>query len=102
MILRTTIDRTTIYRFSDLQQLPTLDAKFPAKVVGVPHPTLSWYLNDKPLKEGDKYKMKYDGDTCCLYVRNCIPADSGLYSCVAKNREGTASCEARLEVVDKM
>jgi hypothetical protein len=91
-----------VQKFTDLQQLPMYDAKFPAKVVGVPQPELKWYHNDKPIKENDKYKMKYDGDTCCLYITDCEAADEGLYSCVAKNREGQASCEARLDVVDKM
>lgn len=34
------------------------DAKFPVKVNGVPYPELTWYFQDKPLKESDKYKFK--------------------------------------------
>lgn len=83
-------------------QLPTFDAKFPARVIGVPAPDITWYKDGRPLANTDKYNMKRDGDACCLYVRDLKPEDAGLYKCVAKNREGEASCEAHLEVVDKM
>ncbi|GBP12338.1 Obscurin [Eumeta japonica] len=89
-------------KFSDLQQLPTFDAKFPARVTGVPSPEIQWFKNGEPLKESDKYHMKRDGDACCLYVRNLLPEDTGKYKCLARNREGDASCEAKLDVVDKI
>ncbi|XP_049875611.1 obscurin isoform X4 [Pectinophora gossypiella] len=89
-------------KFSDLQQLPTFDANFPARVHGVPTPDITWYKNGEPLRHSEKYNIKRDGDACCLYVRNLKPEDAGTYKCVAKNREGEASCEAALEVVDKI
>ncbi|XP_061708255.1 obscurin isoform X2 [Cydia pomonella] len=89
-------------KFTDLQQLPTFDAKFPARVTGVPAPDITWYKNGSPIYESEKYHMKRDGDACCLYVRNLELGDSGTFKCVAKNREGEASCEAALEVVDKI
>ncbi|XP_046753439.1 obscurin isoform X7 [Diprion similis] len=94
---------TFTQKFTDLQQLPTYDAKFPARVDGIPRPEVSWYYNDKPiLTETDKYKIKRDGDACCLYVRNCTPADAGRYKCKAVNRQGEAECTANLEVVEKI
>lgn len=90
-------------KFTDLQQLPTFDAKFPARVSGVPHPEITWYFNDKPiLKDDDKYKIKRDGDACCLYVKDCTYDDAGAYKCKAVNRCGEAECAANLAVVDKM
>ncbi|XP_052748802.1 obscurin isoform X3 [Galleria mellonella] len=89
-------------RFSDLQQLPTFDAKFPARVSGIPSPEITWSKDGSPLRESDKYHMKRDGDACCLYVRDVTAADAGLYACRAINREGEASCQATLEVVDKI
>ncbi|XP_046590121.1 obscurin isoform X9 [Neodiprion lecontei] len=94
---------TFTQKFTDLQQLPTYDAKFPARVDGIPRPEVSWYYNDKPiLTDTDKYKIKRDGDACCLYVRNCTPADAGRYKCKAVNRQGEAECTANLEVVEKI
>ncbi|KAL4713897.1 hypothetical protein ACJJTC_015551 [Scirpophaga incertulas] len=89
-------------RFSDLQQLPTFDAKFPARVSGVPTPEISWYKDGALINPGEKFGMKRDGDACCLYVRDLAPGDAGTYKCVAKNREGEAACEAALEVVEKI
>lgn len=89
-------------KFTDLQQLPTFDAKFPARVFGKPTPDITWYKNDSLLKPSDKYSMKRDGDACCLYVRDLSLDDAGVYKCIAKNKEGEASCEANLEVVDKI
>ncbi|CAH0405571.1 unnamed protein product [Chilo suppressalis] len=89
-------------KFTDLQQLPTFDAKFPARVLGVPSPDITWYKDGVPLRHTDKYNIKRDGDACCLYVRDLTPEDAGQYKCVAKNREGEASCEAALDVVDKI
>lgn len=89
-------------RFSDLQVLPGLDAKFPARVTGIPKPDIIWSRNEKPIHNNEKYTIKYDGDTCVLYVKNCTPEDAGLFSCSARNREGEDSCDARLEIVDKV
>jgi hypothetical protein len=88
-------------------QLPTFDAKFPARVTGIPQPDVTWFFNDQLITPGtgadtDKYRVKRDGDAVCLYVRDCKPSDSGNYKCRASNCDGEASCEASLEVVDKM
>ncbi|XP_024939523.1 obscurin isoform X4 [Cephus cinctus] len=90
-------------KFSDLQQLPTFDAKFPARINGIPRPDVIWYFNNEPiLGDTDKYKIKRDGDAHCLYVKDCTPADSGRYKCRAVNKDGEAECEANLDVVDKI
>ncbi|XP_026827528.1 obscurin isoform X4 [Ooceraea biroi] len=90
-------------KFTDLQQMPTFDAKFPARVTGIPQPEVSWYFNDKPiLRDDEKYKIKRDGDACCLYVKDCTFDDSGRYRCRAVNRGGEAECAANLAVVDKI
>ncbi|XP_050073153.1 obscurin isoform X1 [Anopheles maculipalpis] len=91
-----------VYPFSDMQQLPGLEAKFPAKLVGVPRPEVQWYKNESPIHAGDRYKMKYEGDCCCLYIKECEPEDTGLYSCTATNREGSSTIEAKLDVVTRI
>ncbi|XP_063238451.1 obscurin isoform X6 [Bacillus rossius redtenbacheri] len=89
-------------KFTDVQQRPTFDAKFPARVTGVPQPSIEWFFDDRPVRESDKHHLRRDGDACCLYVRDCQPADAGRYRCRASNLEGEASCEAALDVVDKI
>ena len=85
-----------------MQVKPSYDAKFPARVMGVPKPDITWYKNEQPIHPSERYNMKYDGDTVCLYIKNCSPEDDGLYTCTARNREGQDSCDARLEISDKM
>lgn len=82
--------------------MPTYDAKFPARIIGVPKPEISWFFNEKPIHSNEKYNMKFDGDTVCLYLRNCTKDDDGLYTCTARNQEGQDSCDARLEIVEKV
>ncbi|XP_017890129.1 obscurin isoform X5 [Ceratina calcarata] len=92
-----------LLRFSDLQQVPCFDAKFLARVSGVPRPDITWYFNDKLIEQdNDKYKIKQDGDACCLYVKDCNYDDSGMYKCRAVNKAGEAECIANLTVVDKI
>lgn len=89
-------------RLLDLQEMPNNDAKFAYKLSGVPNPDVTWYKNNEPISENKKYKIKSEGDIGCLYVKNCTPEDAGTYKCVARNREGEDSTQAKLEVVDKM
>ncbi|XP_053686874.1 obscurin [Sabethes cyaneus] len=91
-----------VYRFADVQQLPGLEAKFPAKLVGNPRPTVQWYKNETPINPNDRYRMKYEGEHCCLYIKECVESDTGLYSCVATNREGSSTVEAKLDVVSQL
>lgn len=94
---------TFIHTFKDVQQLPTFDAKFLARVSGVPRPDITWYFNEKPIvQDDDKYKIKRDGDACCLYVKDCAYDDSGVYKCRAVNKDGEAECAANLTIVDEM
>ncbi|GAB0092620.1 Obscurin [Sergentomyia squamirostris] len=90
------------HKLIDLQELPKNDAKFPYKLTGVPAPETSWFFNDRPISDGHKYKIKSEGDLGCLYVKDCTPADTGVYKCVAKNREGQDSTQAHLDVVNKI
>ncbi|XP_031784410.1 obscurin isoform X4 [Nasonia vitripennis] len=90
-------------RFTDLQQMMGCDAKFTARVSGIPQPDVSWYLNDKPISPDDgKYKIKRDGEACCLFVKDCTYADCGRIKCRAENKEGRAECEAALAVVKEL
>ncbi|XP_064214160.1 obscurin isoform X5 [Tribolium castaneum] len=88
--------------FTDLQQLPGRDAKFPCRVSGVPQPEVVWTKDGLPIKESDKYHIKRDGDLCCLYVLNCSPDDAAVYRARAINKEGEEVCTASLEVVDQI
>lgn len=61
-----------------------------------------WYKDGVPLYETEKYRIKKDGDICCLYVNNSGESDEGIYKAVAKNKEGEDVCQAKLEIVKEM
>lgn len=89
--------------FTDLQQMMGCDAKFTARVTGIPQPDITWYLNDKAISpDDDKYKIKRDGEACCLYIKDCTYADCGRIKCRAENKEGKAECQAALAVVKEL
>lgn len=76
-------------KFTDMQQLPTYDAKFVAKVTGNPRPNISWTFQGREiLGDCDRYKIKRDGDICALFVRDCDASRAGRYACIATNSEG--------------
>lgn len=83
-------------------QLPEKDAKFPARVTGVPTPEVTWYKDGEPINASSKYYIKRDGDVCSLTVANCQSSDAGLYRAIATNREGQDTCTATLQVVKEM
>ncbi|XP_050440778.1 obscurin isoform X40 [Adelges cooleyi] len=89
-------------RFSHNQQLLSRDAKFHARVTGVPSPIIMWHKNGRQLNNGDKYKIRRDGEVCSLTVCDVQEDDAGLYSCIATNRDGTATCEAQLAIAPKI
>lgn len=89
-------------RLFDQPALIGLDFKLPVRVAGVPYPELHWSFNGKPIKSGNKYAIKHDGDNSILHIKNCTPDDIGLYKCVARNREGEDTTQAHIDVVDKM
>ncbi|XP_025192239.1 obscurin isoform X4 [Melanaphis sacchari] len=89
-------------RFSHNQQLLSRDAKFHARVTGVPSPSIIWHKNGHQLSNGEKYKLKRDGEVCSLTINDVNSDDAGLYSCIATNRDGTATCEAQLSIAPRI
>uniref|UniRef100_A0A1A9ZZH6 Obscurin n=1 Tax=Glossina pallidipes TaxID=7398 RepID=A0A1A9ZZH6_GLOPL len=89
-------------KITEQQQVYGGDAKITVSVSGVPYPELSWYFNEKPIAEGDKYSMRHDGDHQTLTVKDCGDADKGIYKCIATNREGKDITQGRLDVVNEI
>lgn len=72
------------------------------KVSGVPSPEVTWYKDGTQLTPSDKYQIKRDGDVCSLYINDCKSSDAGIYRAFAVNKEGSDTCEAKLDIVDEM
>ncbi|XP_043238277.1 obscurin-like isoform X8 [Amphibalanus amphitrite] len=74
-------------------------ARFEARVTGVPYPEIRWYKDWLPLAPSDRIRIHWkEPDTCVLLVNGCVPRDNGLYSISATNVAGTTSASAMLHV----
>uniref|UniRef100_G3PMQ2 non-specific serine/threonine protein kinase n=1 Tax=Gasterosteus aculeatus TaxID=69293 RepID=G3PMQ2_GASAC len=70
------------------------DIRLRLSVAGFPKPLLTWYHNGEPLPPSEAQ------DSGGLWIRDCRTSDAGLYTCVATNELGEASCSAVLAVMD--
>ncbi|XP_035525018.1 vascular endothelial growth factor receptor kdr-like [Morone saxatilis] len=64
--------------------------------LGVPRPSIIWYKNGVPVKEGPGISLGEDG---VLTVDRVKKDDEGLYECIASNDEGIAKTSAVVTVV---
>uniref|UniRef100_A0A3Q3KNT2 Striated muscle preferentially expressed protein kinase n=1 Tax=Monopterus albus TaxID=43700 RepID=A0A3Q3KNT2_MONAL len=70
------------------------DIRLRVSVAGFPKPSLTWYHNDELLPPSEAQ------DSEGLWIRDCRMSDVGLYTCVATNELGEASCSAVLAIMD--
>lgn len=70
------------------------DIRLRVSVSGYPKPSLIWYHNDELLPPSEAQ------DSGGLWIRDCRTSHAGLYTCVATNDLGEASCSAVLAVMD--
>ncbi|XP_037043462.1 obscurin isoform X3 [Bradysia coprophila] len=89
-------------KLSDIPAIRGLDAKLPVRVSGVPFPEISWFHNNNPIKNDQKYSIRHDGDNSILHIKNCAPEDAGAYKCVARNKEGEDTTMGHVDIVDKI
>ncbi|CAF3405101.1 unnamed protein product [Rotaria sp. Silwood1] len=73
---------------------------FIAKVEGNPHPVFTWFKNDQPLQESNRFWTHYDvpSKTVLLQINGARPDDSGKYVLVAKNPLGQDQTQTTVNV----
>nr|XP_020841639.1 myosin light chain kinase, smooth muscle isoform X2 [Phascolarctos cinereus] len=64
-------------------------------VEGKPIPCVSWLLNDRPIQYAH---TTFEDGVAELQVQDALPEDNGLYTCLAENPSGRASCSAQVTV----
>eukprot|EP00062_Callorhinchus_milii_P023860 gi/632983154/ref/XP_007908507.1/ PREDICTED: striated muscle preferentially expressed protein kinase isoform X3 [Callorhinchus milii] len=74
-------------------------ARFVVVVEGRPLPDINWYKDGKLLVESNHLSFVYDDNECSLVILNTTDADSGVYTCTARNLAGEVSCKAELTVL---
>uniref|UniRef100_A0A3B4VKY0 non-specific serine/threonine protein kinase n=1 Tax=Seriola dumerili TaxID=41447 RepID=A0A3B4VKY0_SERDU len=70
------------------------DIRLRVSLAGFPKPSLTWYHNEEHLPPSEAQ------DSGGLWIRDCRTSDAGLYTCVATNELGEASCSAVLAIMD--
>ncbi|XP_071419035.1 myosin light chain kinase, smooth muscle isoform X3 [Pithys albifrons albifrons] len=64
-------------------------------VGGVPVPHITWLLNDQPIQYAHS---TFEDGVAKLTVQDALPEDDGIYTCLAENNKGQASCSAQVTV----
>uniref|UniRef100_A0A8C6IXU2 Myosin light chain kinase, smooth muscle n=1 Tax=Melopsittacus undulatus TaxID=13146 RepID=A0A8C6IXU2_MELUD len=67
-------------------------------VGGVPVPQITWLLNDQPIQYAHS---TFEDGVAKLTVQDALPEDDGIYTCLAENNTGQASCSAQVTVKEK-
>ncbi|XP_056626125.1 myotilin isoform X2 [Triplophysa dalaica] len=70
------------------------------KVVALPTPDISWYLDGKPIRPDDYHKMLVCEKSVHSFIIEIVTVHHvGVYECVAKNRAGESRFSLRLDVI---
>nr|XP_055229425.1 obscurin isoform X35 [Gorilla gorilla gorilla] len=72
---------------------------FDCVVTGQPMPSVCWFKDGKLLEEDDHYMINEDQQgSHQLIITAVVPADMGVYRCLAENSMGVSSTKAELRV----
>lgn len=73
-------------------------ARLQCTVKGSPELHSSWFLNDKELSDGEKYKISFKNGLAILEIINLLVSDSGNYTFEVSNESGSESCSTQISV----
>lgn len=59
---------------------------------------VTWYKDGNEIYASDKYDVSFKSNMTVLRVSDCASSDSGVYTCLACNEAGKASCRVSLAV----
>ncbi len=77
--------------------------RFDAKLIPIGDPTmkLEWFRNGEPLRQANRYIVKYDFGLVSLDMLWVYPEDDGIYECVATNAVGQDRTRTELKCKGK-
>jgi titin len=76
---------------------------FDAKLIPIGDPTMriEWFRNGEPLRQANRYIVKYDFGLVSLDMLWVYPEDDGIYECVATNAVGQDRTRTELKCKGK-
>lgn len=91
---------TILIPLRNVQAVENQPVVLSAQVDGKPQPQFTWFKNDQPLPEGNRFRTHYDipSKTIFLTIAGAREDDSGAYRLVAKNPLGEEETTADVNV----
>uniref|UniRef100_A0A8C8R9U8 Ig-like domain-containing protein n=1 Tax=Pelusios castaneus TaxID=367368 RepID=A0A8C8R9U8_9SAUR len=77
---------------------PGESAHLQSKIKGSPEIQVTWFKNNKEIRESNTYKMSFVNSVAALVISEVKVEDSGSYSCEAVNDAGGDSCSTEIVV----
>lgn len=71
------------------------------RVEGVPEPIIKWYRETIEIQNTTDYQIDIEPGLSRLTIFEAFPEDSGTFSCVATNAEGSEKTQSILHVKRK-
>lgn len=73
-------------------------AELTCRVTGTPEIKITWFKDDRELKESDKFRMSFTKSLAVLHLTEVETEDSGEYICEARNDAGKDTCSTVVTV----
>ncbi|CAH1785273.1 unnamed protein product [Owenia fusiformis] len=67
-----------------------------------PVPTITWYFNNKEIRNSSSYTIQYSTGVASLEIMACELSDAGKYTCIAENAKGTEESSCRVVVEESL
>ena len=87
-----------VKEIKDITVIEGKSATFTAEITGMPRPEVTWYKNYREVFSGRHYEVKQDGTTYTLVIKKTGESDIGGIECSVKNKFGSATSRAMLDV----
>lgn len=76
--------------------------RFDCRVTGRPYPEVTWFINDRQMRDDFNHKILVnESGNHALMITTVSLVDSGVVTCVARNKSGETSFQCRLNVIEK-